>query len=68
LVTDFTSDFRIFDGRLERDLKALYEQLPVFTLLIGNQIHSSYVEKALSEVFDVAIERKGSFWYVRKVP
>jgi len=69
LLNDFSNDLRIFRFNLKRDLKNLYKQLPIFTLLCGNQIHDPYVKETLeflSEELDLNIESKGAFWYVVK--
>jgi hypothetical protein len=69
LVTDFTTDFKTFRNHLLRDLKDLYSQLPLFTLLCGNRAQDPYVKKVLgrfSQETGAEIEEKGTFWYCRK--
>ncbi len=69
LLNDFSKDLRIFRYNLKRDLKILYQQLPIFTLLCGNQAHDSYVKETLeflSEEMNLAFEKKGEFWFIVK--
>ena len=69
LLNDFSSDLRIFRYNLKRDLKLLYQQLPIFTLLCGNGAGDTYVNETLqflSEEMGLSIEKKGSFWFTVK--
>ncbi len=69
LLNDFSKDLRIFRHNLRRDLKVLYHQLPIFTLLCGNQVEDPYVKETLESFSDelgMNIEKKGSFWFLVK--
>lgn len=69
LLNNFVKDFTHPRHLLKRDLRDLYERIPLFSMLSGNAAQDPFVNEVLEQLsreIRVTFERRGAFWYVQK--